>query len=179
VNDPTIEIWAAAMKLVRNSRLILMAPNSERPRVLDKFASLGVRSSRIEFAEFQPRRRYLETYRRIDIGLDTFPYNGHTTSLDAYFMGVPVVTIIGQTAVGRGGWSQLSNLQLQFLAGEDRPTFLGIVAKLCSDIPLLSHLRKTLRERFSKSPLTDAKAYARNMEAVYRNVWKIWCDKKV
>jgi predicted O-linked N-acetylglucosamine transferase (SPINDLY family) len=178
VNDPTMEIWAAAMKLVHGSRLILMAPKSEQPRVLSKFGSLGIESSRIEFADFQPRIKYLETYHRIDVGLDTFPYNGHTTSLDAYYMGVPVVTIIGQTAVGRGGWSQLSNLQLQFLAGEDRPTFLGIVAKLCSDIPMLTHLRATMRERFTRSPLTDANAYARNMEAVYRNAWQIWCDNK-
>ena len=71
----------------------------------------GISPDRIELIARRPRLQYLELYHRIDVGLDTFPYNGHTTSLDSYWMGVPVVTLVGQTVVGRAGLSQLTNLR--------------------------------------------------------------------
>ncbi|MGA2231992.1 MAG: tetratricopeptide repeat protein, partial [Tepidisphaeraceae bacterium] len=165
VSDRTLALWGRVMAAVGNSRMVMLCPpGGHRSRVLDKMGEGGIASERIEFVEFQSRKRYLEVYHRIDLGLDTFPYNGHTTSLDSYWMGVPVVSAIGVTAVGRAGWSQLSNLNLRELAGETGEDFVRIAVELAKDLPRLGELRRTMRERIERSPLMDAGRFARGME---------------
>jgi protein O-GlcNAc transferase len=116
-------------------------------------------------------------YHRIDIGLDSFPYNGHTTSLDSFWMGVPVVTRVGQSAVSRAGWCQLSNLRLSELAGQTSDQFVRIAVELATDLPRLNELRATLRQRMERSPLMDAERFARNIEAAYRQMWRKWTEQ--
>jgi predicted O-linked N-acetylglucosamine transferase (SPINDLY family) len=127
-------------------------------------------AGRIEFVEFAPRAQYLRTYRRIDIGLDTFPYNGHTTSLDSFWMGVPVVTLVGKTAVGRAGWSQLCNLGLSEWAAATERRFVEMVSQRARDLRGLNELRHSLRSRMQSSPLMDAPRFARGIEAAYRRM---------
>jgi predicted O-linked N-acetylglucosamine transferase (SPINDLY family) len=117
----------------------------------------------------------METYHRIDLALDTFPYNGHTTTLDALWMGVPVVTLIGNTIVGRAGHSHFCNLGVAELAATSPEQFVTIAASLAADLPKLQHLRSTLRKRMQESPLMDAARFARNIETAYRQMWKHWC----
>jgi predicted O-linked N-acetylglucosamine transferase (SPINDLY family) len=117
----------------------------------------------------------LELYNQIDIGLDTFPYNGHTTSLDSFWRGVPVITLVGQTVVGRAGLCQLHNLGLPDLIAHTPDQFVDISARLANDLPQLAHLRTTLRDKIKKSPLMDAPRFARNIEAAYRTIWQNWC----
>ena len=114
-------------------------------------------------------------YHGIDIGLDTVPYNGHTTSLDSFWMGVPVVTLVGPTVVGRAGLCQLMNLGLPELIASSPEQYVRIAAELAHDLPRLSKLRATLRERMQASPLMDAPRFARNIEAAYREMWRRWC----
>ncbi len=175
INLDVLEKWAAVMLRVPRSRLMLLAAvGSHRQRLIKTMADLGVTEDRIVFAERRPRSQYLQLYQQIDIGLDTFPYNGHTTSLDSLWMGVPVVTLVGQTPVGRAGWSQLSNLDLTELAALSEREFIEIAANLANDLPRLSHLRRSLRSRMEASPLTDADRFTRNIEAAYRQMWKAW-----
>ncbi len=102
VNDHVLDLWSQVLTRVKNSRLLLQAPQgSHRQETLDRLAQAGIDPERVEFEAYRPRREYLELYRRIDIGLDTFPYNGHSTSLDSFWMGVPVITLVGETAVAR------------------------------------------------------------------------------
>jgi protein O-GlcNAc transferase len=177
VNDGTIALWAKVLGRVDNSRLLLLSPaGNHRQRTLGQFQRHGVDPARIEMIAPQPRSRYLETYHRIDVGLDTFPYNGHTTSLDSFWMGVPVVGMIGNRAVARAGWCQLSNLGLQELAGKTPDEFVEIAATLAGDLPRLAQLRSTLRRRMEQSPLMDAPKFARNVEAAYRAMWRAWCE---
>jgi len=98
-------------------------------------------------------------------------HGGHTTSLDSFWMGVPVVTRIGSTVVGRAGWSQLCNLDLKELAADSDEQFVKIAVEWAADLPRLSELRKDLRPRMKRSPLMDAPRFARNMEAAYREMW--------
>ena len=113
VNPLVLKMWAGVLKAVDRSRLtILASEGTHRQRALDLLAEEGVASHRVTFVAPQPRPRYLAYYHDVDIGLDTFPYNGHTTSLDAFWMGVPVVTLVGPTVVGRAGFCQLMNLGL-------------------------------------------------------------------
>ncbi len=179
VTDDTLKHWGKVLASVEGSRLLLLSPlGSHRQRVLDVLSDDGVLADRVEFVEPMSREQYLKTYHRIDICLDTLPYNGHTTSLDAYWMGVPVVTQIGSTVVGRAGWSQLNNLGLTELAALDEKSFVRIAAELAADLPKLDHLRKTLRDIMESSPLMDGKGFAGAMETIYRGIWQNWCTER-
>ncbi len=176
INAPVLRLWARILKAVDRSRLaILAADGAHRQQALNFLQAEGVTPDRVAFFGPQPRPAYLQLYHRIDLGLDTFPYNGHTTSLDAFWMGVPVVTLAGPTVVGRAGLCQLRNLDLPELIGESAEQFVEIAVRLAGDLPRLSLLRATLRERMQASPLMDASRFARNIEAAYRAMWKRWC----
>jgi predicted O-linked N-acetylglucosamine transferase (SPINDLY family) len=180
VNTECLKLWAAAMYEVPRSRLILQAPVGRvRQWVGQQFQLQGVDADRIEFVGRQSHIDYLHTYDRIDIGLDSIPYNGHTTSLDSLWMGVPVVTVVGNTVVGRAGFSQLANLNLAHLAAKNCDEFVRIVASLASDVAALAALRAGLRERMLQSPLTDSRGFTAAIERVYRDVWKTWCARDV
>jgi predicted O-linked N-acetylglucosamine transferase (SPINDLY family) len=173
VSDDTLCRWGQVMAQVPASRLILLAhAGVHRQRVLDLLGRFGIAADRIEFVEYQPRAKYLQTYQRIDLCLDTLPYNGHTTSLDAYWMGVPVVTQVGHTIVGRAGWSQLNNLGLPELAAFNVQDFIDIAVALATDLPRLSQLRQTLRKRLEESPLMDGERFANAIETAYRQLCK-------
>jgi predicted O-linked N-acetylglucosamine transferase (SPINDLY family) len=176
VNAAVLQLWAQVLNAVERSRLLLLAPEgSARQYVLQILGKAGISPGRVTFVARQSRMNYLELYNQIDIGLDTFPYNGHTTSLDAFWMGVPVVTLVGATVVGRAGFCQLSNLGLPELAGNTPEQFVEVSVRLARDWARLSHLRAALRERIEKSPLMDATRFARSMEAAYRDMWQRWC----
>ena len=136
---PVLKLWAQVLKAVDRSRLMLLAAEgSHRRHTLDLLEREGVERDRVTFVARQPRPRYLELYHRIDIGLDTFPYNGHTTSLDAFWLGVPVVTLVGPTPVARAGLSLLTNLGLPELIAETPEQFVSIAVALADDLPRLS-----------------------------------------
>jgi len=180
LNDAVLELWAAILRRLPKSRLILLGPlGSARQRTEEKLQREQISPERIEWVSRLPRSQYLQTYRRIDLGLDTFPYNGHTTSLDSFWMGVPVVTLVGQTVVGRAGLSQLSNLGLTELIAETPRQYVEIVAALSSDLIRLSNLRQTLRRRMLDSPLCDREQFARGIEAAFRQMWRAWCDSPI
>src|SRR5262249_37730044 len=121
---------------------------------------------------------YLHRLGTLDIYLDPFPYNSHTSALDALWMGAPMASIRGRTAVGRGGASILSNIGLRNLIAQRTDEFLKIAQALANDLDGLTRLRATLRERIVSSPLSDASAYTKNVESVYRQVWRQWSVRK-
>jgi protein O-GlcNAc transferase len=172
-NPAVYSLWSKVLAAVPNSRLILRLPEgSSRTFALDQ---LKIDPSRIRFTGRQPRLQYLQTYNQIDIMLDTLPYNGHMTSLDSLWMGTPVVTLVGQAVVGRAGLSQLTTLALPELVARDESQFIQIAAHLAADLPKLALLRASLRDRMQKSPLMDGPRFAKNVEALYRQMWQTWC----
>ncbi|HVT90505.1 MAG TPA: tetratricopeptide repeat protein [Tepidisphaeraceae bacterium] len=172
-NEIVFAMWKPILDALPASKLVLLAPQgSARQRTI---ASLGIDPARIEFVDRQLRGKYLQTYHRIDIGLDTFPYSGHTTSLDALWMGVPVVSRYGKTAVSRAGLSQSSNLGLTELATDDAARFASIAIELAGDLPRLRSLRSSLRQSMRTSPLMNAKLFASGVESAYRSGWHRWC----
>lgn len=178
VTQPTIELWAKVLHAVPASRLLLLTgrPNDQNRDQLERFERLGVSASRIVFRSKRPRDLYLKIYGEIDIGLDTFPYNGHTTSCDAFWMGVPVITMAGRTSVGRAGVSLLRNLGLEDLVARTPEQFVRIAADLADDLPRLANLRRGMRDRMRTSPLMQYEAYARSIESAYRQMWRAWCE---
>jgi len=179
INNGVLSLWASVLRVIDESRLILLAPlGSVRQRTLDKFAAHGVQPDRVEFISRQPRAKYLAEFQRIDVSLDTLPYNGHTTSLDSIWMGVPVLTRVGSTVVGRAGFSQLSNLGLSDWVADDDEQFVGIASARSADILRLAVLRETLRDIMSSSPLMDRPRFARNMDTAYRRMWQTSCQAR-
>ena len=137
----------------------------------------GVAPERIRFADYASSARgHLEVYREVDIALDTFPYNGTTTTCEAMWMGVPVVTLAGERHAARVGASLLS--AAGFTAGiAERPEDYVTIARLMAGQPqLLVALRGNLRAGMARSPLCDAAGHTRALEEAYRAVWHIWCE---
>ncbi len=118
----------------------------------------------------------MRTYARIDIALDPFPYNGGVTTCDALSMGVPVVTLSGNTGVGRVGRSILSNVGLPELIAETLEAHLQLAVELANDLDRLKRLRAELRPRLMKSPMMDGRQLTRDIESVYRNTWREYCS---
>ena len=177
VGERSIALWARVLREVDGSTITLLAPAGDaRERAVGFFEAHGVDRGRVEFVEVQPRERYLATYDSIDLCLDTVPYNGHTTSLDSFWMGVPVVTLVGSTVVGRAGLCQAMNLGLPELVARSPDEFVSIATGLARDHDRLSGLRAGLRARMEASPLMDAPRFARNLEAAYRSIWRRWCE---
>jgi predicted O-linked N-acetylglucosamine transferase (SPINDLY family) len=173
--DPALHLWSQVLRAVPNSRLLLRAPHgSTRENMLRIFEQNGIARPRIEFVVDQTRKKYLEEYNRIDIGLDCFPANGHTTSLDSFWMGVPVVTKVGVTVADRAGYCQLMNLNLPELIANTPEEYIDIARNLAADLPRLAVLRSGLRHRMEQSPLMNAARFTRHIEAAYRKMWKSW-----
>jgi predicted O-linked N-acetylglucosamine transferase (SPINDLY family) len=176
VNDGVLRLWARVLSAVPDSRLLLLAPEGNvRHRIRSLFDDAGVKHERVEFVGRCTRLDYLIRYRQIDICLDTFPYNGHTTSLDALWMGVPTVTLAGETVVGRAGVCQAMNVGLPELVASTHEQYVQAAASLAGNLEHLSVLRQTLRARLQQSPLMDAPRFARNLESIYRDVWRRFC----
>lgn len=176
VNEPLLSLWAKMLMAVPQSQLLLHArEGSHRQRVLDYLQRQGIDPARVSFAGMGLPATYFQRYQAIDIALDTHPYGGGTTSCDALWMGVPLVTWIGPTAVGRGGLSILANLSLPELAAQSPEDYVQIAVGLASDWPRLQALHATLRQRMLSSVLMDAPRFARNMEAAYRQMWRRYC----
>ena len=177
VNDGVLELWSRVMREVPNSHLLLLAPEGEgRRRVTEKMKKEGIESSRLEFVPRVGREEYLRYFSRMDIGLDTVPYNGHTTSLDGMWMGVATVTLMGRTIVGRAGFSELSNVGLSELSAKTPEEFVRVASDLGKDVDRQRQLREGMRERMARSPLCDAARWVSNVESVYRQVWRKWCE---
>jgi protein O-GlcNAc transferase len=180
LNEPIIRIWARAMQSVRNARIIILSiSQSQRNNILRIFESMGVSSSRVEFAGRAERRYYLRQYDRIDIALDPLPYNGITTTCDALWMGVPIVTLTGETAAGRAGASIVRAAGLPELIADSDQGFVDLAAQLAGDVARLRGYHAGLRDKVRASALMDRRRFAAEMETAFRSVWGDWCAGSV
>lgn len=180
ISSPTIQTWGKLLRLIPESRLVLHAhQGSHRQKLLDHFATEQIAPDRIDFLSFVPLAGYFAAYAQIDIALDPFPYTGGTTTCDALWMDVPVVSLAGQTAVSRGGLSILSNIGLTELIAHSTADYIAIATNLAHDVSNLRHLRTNLRHRMCGSPLMDAAGFSREMGLLYRTAWSKWCSERV
>jgi protein O-GlcNAc transferase len=177
LSDATFAQWSPIFAALPDARLILLATSGTLlDRLKRRLSAYGIDPARVTFVGYQQRLAYLSTWAQIDIALDTFPYNGHTTTLDAFWMGVPVPTRYGRVAASRAGLSLLANVGLADLAAPDAAGYAEIVVALARDLPRLADLRAGLRARMQASPLMDGARFARHMEAAYRLMWRDGCD---
>jgi predicted O-linked N-acetylglucosamine transferase (SPINDLY family) len=178
VGDDTLALWAQVLRALPGSRMIIHAPGGvARSRATSSFAERGVSSDRIEFIGRMTREQYFTAYDRIDVCLDTLPYNGGTTTLDAYWMGVPVVTKVGELAFRRAGHAISHHLGLPELSCRSDEEYVASAVRLAQDVTALSTLRAELRPRLSQSVLMDAPRFTRNLEQLLRHAWGEWCRR--
>lgn len=175
-SNETLLSWAAILRGVPDSRLLLLASEgSARTRIIELLAREGISADRIQFVGYRGIVDYFQTYNQIDIALDPFPYTGGTTTCDALWMGVPVITLAGKLAVHRGGVSILSNLGMPEMIAHSIEQYISIAAALAGDIQRLAAIRNGLRDRMKASRLMDAPQFASDLESLYRSAWKAWC----
>jgi protein O-GlcNAc transferase len=176
ITPAVLEVWGRLLQAVPAARLLLHAqPGSHRDSLQQLFSRQGVDPRRLEFVGRVAEAQYFQQYQAIDIALDPFPFPGGTTTCDALWMGVPVISLAGPTPLTRGGLSILSNVGLPELAAHSIDGYIEIAARLADDLPRLAALRASLRERMQKSPLMDAPRFTRGVEAAYRAIWRTWC----
>jgi predicted O-linked N-acetylglucosamine transferase (SPINDLY family) len=176
VSDFTLGLWMRLLRRVPEARLLVYArTEAHRDRVRRFLRDAGLEESRAAFVGYQSLAGYLQTYREIDVVLDTYPYGGGTTTCDALWMGVPVVTLAGGTGVSRAGSTLLTNVGLDRLVATSAEEYLEVAAALIRDVSGLAELRGGLRERIEASPVMDAAGFTRDLEAAFRTVWRAWC----
>jgi predicted O-linked N-acetylglucosamine transferase (SPINDLY family) len=155
--------------------VLLAPPGSCRDTVCAHFEDAGVAADRLVMDAKVPLRDYFVRYKDFDLCLDTSPYTGGVTTMDALWMGVPVITLAGRTGVGRSGVSILSNVGLPELIARTPEQYLDHAVALARDLDRLSELRGGLRRRMAASPLVDGPQYTADVEAAFRLAWKSWC----
>jgi predicted O-linked N-acetylglucosamine transferase (SPINDLY family) len=178
VSAPALDQWIKILQSLTGSRLLIHAPaGRHRDLVLARFQEGGVSPDRVGFCSRLPRAEYLGRYGQIDLGLDPFPYNGGITTMDALWMGVPVITLAGRTAVGRAGVSILSNVGLTAFVASSAEQYAAIAVASAQDLARLAAVRAALRERMRSSPLLDGQRYASAVDAALRAIWQTWCKQ--
>jgi len=183
INDNVIGIWSEILKGVENSKLFLKAKQLDNLIIVEnikkKFQKNGINVEKIiTEGRSKTRKEMLEKYNQIDIALDPFPYSGITTSLEANWMGVPLLTKKGNSFYSRIGTSINQNLDMEdWIANGEKDYILKAISK-ASDLEKLLQIKKKLRNKFLKSPLSNAKQFAKNFENCLNLMWKTYLEKK-
>jgi predicted O-linked N-acetylglucosamine transferase (SPINDLY family) len=171
------------LRAVPGSRMILKANGMTAPEVLARltewFGAAGIARDRVDFMDtIGERVEHLAVYRKIDIALDAHPYNGATTTCEALWMGVPVVSLSADTHASRMGKSILHAAGLAELACADQASFVQTAVTLAADLGRLEARRQAQRAKIMSSALTDAAQFTRGLEAAYRTMWRTWCESR-
>jgi predicted O-linked N-acetylglucosamine transferase (SPINDLY family) len=180
VNARVIAAWGRVLAAVAGSRLLVkarpLADPDTRARYQALFAQAGVAPERVSLiATATSWRDHMAQYGQVDIALDTFPYNGTTTTCDALWMGVPVITLRGDRHAGRVGVSLLSHVGLPELIADTLDDYVAKAAALAGDLDRLAALRTGLRPRLVAAPIGDPQRFTRALEDAYREMWRRWC----
>jgi predicted O-linked N-acetylglucosamine transferase (SPINDLY family) len=181
INDMVLETWAAILEQVPGSTLLLKARglrnDQVKERILAACAARGIEGeNRIQLMGHERSSLdHLRLYNQMDLALDTFPYNGTTTTCEALWMGTPVLTFEGARHAGRVGASLLTHAGLKELVAEDRQSYIARAVALGRDWDALAKVRSGLREKFASSPVMDASRVARGLEKAYRAAWQAFC----
>jgi predicted O-linked N-acetylglucosamine transferase (SPINDLY family) len=183
INEPMIRLWSQILTQVTGSRLLLknagLQNASSRERIHTMFERAAIARDRVDFVgRSLGATVHLESYGRVDIALDTFPYHGATTTCEALWMGVPVVTLAGTAHISRVSASLLTHLGMPEWIGDSPERYANIASDLVRNVSALAEIRKNLRSRMKASPLMDGPRLARAVEQAYREMWRAWCERQ-
>jgi len=174
-------VWAKILTRVPASRLFIKSVYLDDPEVrknvLERITTAGIAEDRVEITGFfAATQDHLAAYNRVDVALDTFPYNGTTTTCEALWMGVPVLSLIGDRHAARVGLSLLTAIGHAEWAAENENAYIEKAVTLAQDRALRSQLRKSLRDEVAESILCDHAGQAARFETALRQIWSEWCS---
>ena len=175
ITPQVIKAWSKILHLVPTSHLLLkcLQLKHNKDYYLELFKKEGLAEDRIKlYGQLPSMDDHLELYNAIDIGLDPFPFNGATTTCEALWMGVPVITLLGDRHVGRVGASILTNVGLTDFIAQDINNYIKLAVEMAANTNYLKEIRKTLRERMQGAPLCDARSFASDVETAYQDMWR-------
>ena len=179
VGPTVLDAWFEILARVPDSRLVVLTYPCEslRSDFARRAAQYGIDCERIALCGKRPRRQYFELMSSVDIALDSFPFNGHTTTCDAVWMGLPAVMLEGDHYASRFGASVLANVGLGEMIAQSRTEYVETAVRWAGTARRteLARLRQELRPRMAGSPLSDFAGFTRNLESVYREMWMAWC----
>ena len=177
LNQNVIKLWAQLLRALPDSRMLLgaMPRDGQYATLIAWFADEGIARERLDFHPRSSMEEYLALHHQVDLCLDTFPYNGGTTTLHALWMGVPTLTLAGSTVAGRSGAGILGHVGLDEFVARDSAAFVKQGLSLATDYSTLAKLRMGLRERFSQSALGQSGVIAAGLESALRTMWQRWC----
>jgi predicted O-linked N-acetylglucosamine transferase (SPINDLY family) len=175
MSPEVLSLWAEVLAEVPESTLTMLCPpGNHRQQALRIFETRAVNPARVTLVTHLSGPDYLRKYHEIDIALDPFPYNGITTTLDALYMGVPVLTLTGRTAPSRASWAILHALGMDDWVTHTPEEFIVRARTHAAAPARLAALRAGLRQKMQASPVMDARGFAARMESAYRVAWQNW-----
>lgn len=176
INDQVVHAWSQILKLIPSARLFIKSADlsdiSTRIFFVNKLTSAGLEKSRLTVAGGSPRHEYLAQYNNIDIVLDTFPFPGGTTTCEALWMGVPTITLSGETLIQRQGASILTAAGLSEWIVQDIDSYISLAQKIAENPQILVPLRQQLRTQTLKSPLMNKELFSSNLESCLYHLWR-------
>ncbi|HKQ27938.1 MAG TPA: glycosyltransferase [Burkholderiales bacterium] len=174
-----VELWAKILQRLPATQLLIAGtpPGPARERILAQLASAGVAAHRVVVHGWLGPERYAALHASIDVALDTFPYNGSTTTFEALYHGVPVITLAGPVFVSGHGRATLEALgEARFVAFTD-DDYIAVAMQVHAARNELHTLRRELHERMVNSPMLDARGYTARLELAYQDMWRQWCAR--
>jgi protein O-GlcNAc transferase len=181
LNPIVIATWTEILKALPESQLLIKARGlncpGTRQRYLDLFQAHGVASNRILCQAPSKYAEFLTYYQQVDIQLDPFPFSGGTTTMESLWMGVPVITLPGETFASRQSMRNLSNIGLTDFIAQDTQHYVKIAVDWASRIEKLAEIRMQLRSKVQQSPLSDAPRFTQDLLQELRGIWTHWCQK--
>ena len=177
INPSVIALWSELLRALPESKILLdvMPQVGSGDRLIELFSREGIAAERLMLHPRAGTERYLALHHQVDICLDTFPYNGGTTTLNALWMGVPTLTLAGSTLPGRLGAGFLGQAGLSSFVAEDKSDFVEKGVSWANSLITLSSLRLELRERFKQSAIGQPTIIALSLERALRIMWRRWC----
>ncbi len=181
LSEVTIQLWCQVLQAVPHSKLLIKARSltdeTVQTTLKSRFTAAGIDSERLILLGSIPKTQdHLQMYHQMDIGLDTYPYHGVTTTCEALWMGIPVVTLLGQTHVARVGLSLLTTVGLPELVANTEVDYVNICVQLAENKEKLQQLRSQLRNKMQTSPLMKGGLFTQHLEQHYRTSWQKWCE---
>lgn len=179
INSEMLEVWADILKKIPDASLLLKYRGMDNPsnikRIKEQLAKKDIVESRIIIEGKTPHPEFLGRYHDVDIALDTLPYSGGLTTFEALWMGVPVVSVVGDTFAGRHSTSILNTLGLSELVASDLAGYVELVVELATNRKKLQLIRAGLSQRLLNSPLCNHEKFSQDLSRKLRKVWQKWC----
>ena len=180
ITPQMLDVWAQILGSIPTSRLLIKNRQLTDPalqeRLYVRFEQYGVGRERIGMLGRTSKEAHMASYGKVDIALDSYPYHGTTTTCDTLWMGIPVITLAGETHLSRVGVSLLTRLGLSEFIAMSEQEYVELAVRLANSPEKLGQLRQNLRDRIYASGLVDGASFTQKVEAIYRELWQTWCN---